>query len=74
MEELSLIAPAIVGLAVAIGSLAYARHVAKHRHTAPTPVAASLAEEPPLPFEFSPPTVLAEKEGTVPARSTASVH
>lgn len=72
MEQLSLVAPAMVGLAVAILSLAYAHRIARHRPKAN--VRHASAEEPPLPFEFTPPTISAESEGTITARTPERIH
>lgn len=73
MDQLSQLAPAIVGLAVAIASLIYAKRIAG----APPNRAVNrnaMGEEPPLPFEFTPPTLLAETEGTVVSRTPERVH
>lgn len=70
--QLSLLAPGLVGLAVAFAAVFYAHWIASSR---PKKAAApAAAEDDQLPFEFSPPTVLTSAEGTVHARRPESVH
>ena len=72
MEQLSLWAPTVAGIAIIIGTLLSARLiVSKPPLSAKTE---AKGQDSQLPFEFSPPTVLADSEGTVPARKAESVH
>ncbi len=71
MEELSLWAPGIVGLVVAGSSLFYAHWIAgarpKSSKSLPT------RKETSGPFDFSPPTVLTGREGSVRVHAPAAV-
>ena len=72
MDQLNLLAPAIVALGVAILSLIYVKSITRHpKAKAP---AASSVEDPQFPFEFTPPTVQADSEGNVTVRALESIH
>ena len=61
--QLVLLSPALIGLAVAAHALIHTRRVLSRRLSS---VPADVGEEdPPNPFEFSPPTVQADTEGTI---------
>jgi len=73
MDQLSLLAPAIVALLVAAASVVYL-HAKRPRH-APSPPEAE-AEKSQLPFDFTAPTVPMDPEGTVRSqvRRAEAVH
>jgi hypothetical protein len=61
--QLTLLAPGLIGLALAVGTLAYAHSIVSRRRSAPAVSAAK--KEPPSPFELSPPILQAETEGAI---------
>jgi hypothetical protein len=63
--QLSLLAPGLVGLTIAIASVVYAHWIATSRPKRSATPAAETAEDTQYPFEFSPPTAPMSAEGTI---------
>lgn len=69
--ELGLLAPGLLGLAFAAWVVVSARSIARRSVTAAPSVA---EEEPPNPFEFSPPVVPKTAEGTIPSHPIEEIR
>jgi hypothetical protein len=70
MEQLSLLAPGLVGIVVAVASVIYAHRIT----SAPSRHKITSITDDKRPFEFSPPAVETDAEGSIHARSPEAAY
>lgn len=70
--QLVLWSPALIGLAVAAYAILHTRRVLAHRRSSVPVVGAE--EEPPNPFELSPPTVQTDAAGTIQSHPAEQIR